>query len=86
MPPSTRCKFKCHGVTKRLSGRFNPTTKTSEPVFVYDAEFYAVVGDSPENEAFFEATPSGTVKIGTYREDRFEPGKSYYLDITEAPS
>ena len=49
------------------------------------AEFNAVYSGSPENEKFFAATPAGSLKVSTIREGVFEPGKSYYLDITEAP-
>ena len=73
---TVRCKFTCQSVTKRVhwdrSGKY-----------IYEAEFSAVHDGSEESKAFFEATPSGTLKIGTYKEDVFEPGKAYYIDITE---
>ena len=84
MPPTTRCKFHCSGVTKRASSRFNGETKVSEPCFVYDAEFFVVSGDTPENKEFFASTPTGTLKVCTYRDDRFQPGKSYFVDISPA--
>lgn len=71
-----RCKFTCIEVTKRQHWR-------DRSRFVYEASFTAVTDGSPENDSFFEATPSGTLKIGTYRDDIFQPGKDYYLDITE---
>lgn len=73
---TVRCKFTCTNVTKRLhwdgSGRH-----------LYDAEFSAVHDGSEENERFFEATPSGQLKIGTFKQDHFEVGKDYYLDVIE---
>ena len=73
----TRCKFHCQKITKMV--HWNGQGK-----FVYSAEFFVVHGDSPENKAFFEATPSGTLSLAVYKEDLFTPGKEYYLDISEA--
>ncbi len=70
----TRCKFQCQSVRKFKS----------QGKFLYEAEFYAVTGDSEENKKFFEWTPSGNLKVGVYKEDIFQPGKNYYLDIHEA--
>ena len=72
-----RCKYKCASVTKK-------TAWGGKPGFLYEAEFFPVTGGSEENKAFFEATPSGSFKVGTYVEDHFTPGAEYYLDITEA--
>jgi len=48
--------------------------------------FDAVCADEvPENQRFHKATPSG--KLSMYVDNAaasFEPGKSYYLDFTEA--
>ncbi len=73
----TRCKFNCQGVTKNAV--YGKPGK-----FTYFAKFQTVYSDSPENKAFFEATPSGTIEIGTYKEDVFTPGKEYYVDFVEA--
>jgi hypothetical protein len=73
-----RCKFVCQGITKRKgwSGWGHE--------FLYDAEFQAVTDGSPEDKAFHAATPSGSLKFSSILQDAFEPGKSYYLDITPA--
>jgi len=68
----TRCKFKCNKISMTLHG--------SETL--YTAEFNAVHGGSPENEAFFKWTPNGNLSVGVYTDDRFVVGKEYYLDIT----
>ena len=73
-----RCKYSCQSVTKRRHWDKN------EKHFLFEAEFSAVYGDSEENKKFFEATPSGNLKVGTYKEDLFEPGKEYFIDISEA--
>ena len=71
---TTRCKFQCNTVTKR-KGHKSP--------FVYEAEFSAVTGGSPDNDKFFEYTPTGVLKVGIYKEDVFEVGAFYFLDITK---
>jgi hypothetical protein len=44
----------------------------------------AVTDGSPENKAFWEATPSGELSVSTVKQDVFEVGTEYYLDITAA--
>lgn len=71
-----RCKFKCHEVTKRVGW--------SGYEFLWAAKFSAVTDGSEENKAFFAATPSGQLEVSTIKEDFFEVGKEYYLDLTLA--
>lgn len=76
---TTRAKFDC--VEKRQYKGWNGHE------FFYGYKFQVVVGGkSAENEQFFASTPSGSVEISAVRDDLFEPGKSYYLDFTEAES
>lgn len=75
---TVRCKFRCTSITKRENW-----DKSKGP-FLYDYEFSAVTGDSDENKSFFAATPSGSLKVGTVKDDIFVPGQAYYLDITPA--
>jgi hypothetical protein len=74
----------------------NPERVTGQTrVPFYDAVFtavYATHGDSgivsdgqSEDRKFWEATPSGKFEVSTVREMPWEPGKSYYIDVTEAP-
>lgn len=51
-----------------------------------ELEFQCVydTGSSPENAKFFAATPSGTLKFSCVNPSEFEPGKFYYVDISEA--
>lgn len=71
----TRAKFKC---VKMSVTDYNKTTK--------EYEFQAVCADEvPENERYHKYTPSGKLSIWVDNEAvKFELGKSYYLDITEA--
>jgi len=75
----TRCKFHCSSVKKMAYRQDGGTDR-----MLYEAEFYAVSTGSDENKKFFEWTPSGSLKIGVYKEDLFEPGKDYYLDMSLA--
>ena len=46
-----------------------------------------VMDGSEENRRFFKYTPYGQIEIGTINEDaikQFIPGKSFYVDFTEA--
>lgn len=73
----TRCKFHCTSVTKQKHWDKRDT-------FLYSAEFQVVYNDSPENAIFFDATPIGSLKLGSYKQDAFEPGKEYFIDIAVA--
>lgn len=73
----TRCKFRCNRV-----GRIE-TWNGREMVVAHSAELSPVTGKgSEENELFWEATPSGSLKVDTIKDANFEVGKEYYLDIT----
>ena len=46
-----------------------------------------VTSGSKENEAFFKATPGGTLEFWTVNKEaaaQLQQGKAYYIDITEA--
>jgi hypothetical protein len=65
-----------------MSNVYNEETKAYEPKRVFSAKFTVVCDGSPENKAFFASTPMGFIEIGTYREDFFQEGKTYYTDFT----
>lgn len=47
----------------------------------------AVYGDTPENKAFFQATPSLAISVSVVRPEvaaQLEIGKEFYVDFTEA--
>ncbi len=72
---SVRCKFTCVEVRKFLG---------YDRRMLFAAKFNPVMANSPENKAFYDATPSGSLDLATYQEDLFTVGQEYYLDITEA--
>lgn len=74
-----RAKFRCNTETHK---KWGPTdeqvTRSYEFTAVYDTE-------TPEDQRFAKATPSGSLTIQVDNPDvSFEPGKAYYLDITPA--
>jgi hypothetical protein len=73
----TRCKVVCQSVSKQRGW--------AGAEFIYSAVFTPVTDDGTEdNKKFFAATPTGRLELGVIREDHFQPGKSYYVDFTEA--
>ena len=75
---TVRAKFNCVSVRKYKHW-------DNQNGFLFEAEFNAVCNDaSEENKKFWDASPSGNLKISTYKEDMFEVGKAYYLDFTLA--
>lgn len=71
-----RCKFECKSVEKY---------KEYQGKILYNAKFYPVTSGSEENKKFFEYTPSGNLEVSSISCEKFEPGKEYYLDISEVP-
>ena len=68
----TRCKFNCESVTKFANGS--------------KVNFRAVTHGSPENEQFLKWTPNANMELQLVNDEvakQFEPGKEYYIDITE---
>lgn len=72
---ATRCKLECEEIGKTRFG-----TKV-----VLQANY---AKKSPENDAFFQATPSGNITLYIKSEVAaalFDVGKAYYVDFTPAP-
>ena len=70
---TVRAKFKCESKTQFVGGQ--------------SIKMVPVTHGSPENEKFFKYTPYGNMEIGTINDEaaaQIEPGKEYYIDITEA--
>lgn len=70
----SRCKFKCD--SKQIMNGGDART--------VNYSFTPVTSDSPENKSFWKWTPTGKLEISCANPNvDFEPGKEYYLDITE---
>jgi hypothetical protein len=73
----------CNG-TKSFVGYVYDGNQSRQTI-LHEATFVAVsVSGGDENKAFFAATPTGTLTVGTHHGPIFEAGKEYYLDISPA--
>ena len=82
MPPTTRCKFRCMSVESFGPGAGVKVNLSA--IYPSESDGYK---HSAEDHAFFSATPSGTLSMhiqNPYGAELFEPGKNFYLDISEA--
>lgn len=71
-----RCKFKCISKTEQLHW------DRSKNKYLYQYTFVPVTEGSEENRKFYEATPSGELKLGTTRLDSFVVGQDYFIDLS----
>jgi hypothetical protein len=83
---ATRAKFTCISVKKYANTVWDKSGQNPQRGFVYAYEFQAVSDGSQENKEFYASTPYGNITMQAVRDDLFEPGKSYYVDFSEAES
>jgi hypothetical protein len=87
---SVRAKFKVTSITRSESSRRNQETGQYDPCELHSIEMSPVFGNGDpnhENTKFWEASPSGHLKLGCVNEEaakQFELGKEYYIDFTPA--
>lgn len=74
----SRCKMKCESSEKTANW---DKTKSD---FLYKTRFSIVTCGSPENDSFFKSTPAGSLEFSSIGGEYFTPGKTYYVDISEA--
>lgn len=80
-----RMKVKCTQRTEQEATHWSSETKAYTPIRTFGYNFAFVSGaESPENEAFWSATPSGRFELQTVLNDAFEIGRYYYLDAIPA--
>lgn len=73
-------KVKCVSREEAVGSHWNPDTKSHDPATLYSYRFAFVSGsESPENEAFWSATPSGQFSLQTVLQDAFKLSEYYYL-------
>lgn len=90
--PMTRAKFRLNSYTTELhnSGHYEDGKYVSDPPKEKRTlNFTPVMSDdkNPENRAFWEASPSGSIQLGIVNQaawTNFEIGKEYYVDFTPA--
>ena len=70
MGKTVRCKMRCEHV--------------HQDEYAHSVRMVPVTGGSEENEQFFKATPGGQLELSVMNQQHFEPGKEYYIDISEA--
>lgn len=76
-----RCKFYCAEVAKKV------WSQVPHRVDAEEVTLQAVYGNGEDNKAWSAATPSGRLQItitNPEAQGKFEPGKSYFLDIAPA--
>ncbi|WP_454825380.1 hypothetical protein [Paraburkholderia xenovorans] len=77
---SVRAKFKVVSTTQRKHWDIQKGN-------IHEIQLQPVVGDSPENDRFYAATPSGAISLQTVNDEagaQFELGGEYYVDFTKA--
>ena len=74
-----RAKFLVQSITT--------TKRWNGPGHIGTVKLSPVSSGSEENKKFYEATPSGSIEIGTINAEalaKFEIGKEFYVDFTPA--
>lgn len=86
---SVRAKFRVTSIEPRFGTVINKVN--DKPVYeagtIYEITLSPVIANTPENAAFFAATPAGSIVLQTIRQnaaDQFEIGAQYYVDFTRA--
>lgn len=77
---TVRAKFKVTSTTQREHW-------DSQKGHIHEIELSPVINGSPENEAFYAATPHGAIKLQTVNHEaaqQFELGAEYYVDFSKA--
>ncbi|WP_205980653.1 hypothetical protein [Paraburkholderia sp. Ac-20340] len=77
---TVRAKFKVTSTSQREHW-------DSQKGHIHEIELSPVVNGSPENDAFYAATPGGVMKLQTVNHEagvQFELGGEYYVDFTKA--
>jgi hypothetical protein len=70
-----------------VRAKFTVVSKTENADGGFYVKLQPVVSGSDENKEFYKWTPGGELNLSTINKaaaDAFKPGKSYYLDFTEA--
>ena len=77
---TSRAKFTVQSITTHKAW--------NGPGLMGTVKLIPVTGGSEENKAFYEATPSGQIELGTVNDavlKQFNVGDEFYVDFTPAP-
>jgi len=80
---TTRAKFRLIGWKNTIGSRPVGNGKWEDAIMC-SLEFTAVASNSPENQKFWNATPSGKIEISIVNPEavkEFDLGKEYYVDF-----
>ena len=81
------------GLTVKVRAKFNVESVTWTKYWykptgdICTIKLRPVNGGSPENDAFYAGTPSGTIELGAINPDvaaQFDLGCEYFVDFTKA--
>lgn len=78
---TVRAKFKVDSITTRAHWQRDKGN-------IGVVKLVPVMGDSEENKRFYDASPSGSIELGTINAQalaQFEIGQEFYVDFTPAP-
>lgn len=70
---------------EKVRGKFS-CTKNVESPYGNEVSFWALYSNSPEDNSYSKATPSGNINMIVSNPEAakfFEAGKSYYLDFSK---
>lgn len=80
-----RAKFKVTEITRHMGSKKEGDAWV--PAEMQTIKAVPVSGGSEENKRFWDASPSGELRLGVINQaawSAFELGREYYLDFTEA--
>lgn len=80
---AVRAKFTVESKTTTASGK----DAAGNVVPSHYVKLRPVMGDTPENKAFWKWSPGGSIELNTINQaaaDALELGKEYYIDFTPA--
>jgi hypothetical protein len=83
---SVRAKFKVTSITTMMGSRKGDDGKYV-PAEARSIKLIPVIGGSPENDSFFQSTPTGEINLGVLNEEAwpyFELNGEYYVDFSSA--
>ena len=76
-----RAKVQCYSIRESIYDSYKDGKTIRTPSWSYEFKF-AGGHESEENSKFWSASPNGSVKLDSVKQNLFEVGQWYYLDFT----